>query len=383
MSKKKVAILIYSLGSGGAERVVSILLNELKDVFDIHLVLMNDTIDYDIPKDTKIYYLERSIPEEKGILKLSKLFFLALKYANFCKKHNIKTTLSFMNRPNYINILSKFFGNRSKTVINERAMPSLQYGYNNVQSRINQRLIRWLYPLSDFILSNSIGNSLDLKENFGIDKEIKTIYNPIDIQKTIYLSKLDVDFDFSLFTFITVGRLDEGKNHKLLIDAFKNLQDINTQLVIIGDGLLRDFLSEYIIQENLQNRVFLVGQQKNPYAWLEKSNCFLFGSNHEGFPNVLLEALSCKLPIISTDCKSGPREILCLSDDLNQTLDKIEFCEYGILVPIKNVEFMSEAMKIVLNDFSIRQTYIEKAQNGVKRFEKSSIVKEFELILRD
>ena len=111
--KKKLSILTYSLASGGAERVVSILLEALKDDFDIHLVLMNDTIFYTIPKGIKVAYLEQSDARESGVLKLLKLPYLAFKYKRFCQKNEIAISLSFMNRPNYINTMAKLLGVKS------------------------------------------------------------------------------------------------------------------------------------------------------------------------------------------------------------------------------------------------------------------------------
>jgi N-acetylgalactosamine-N,N'-diacetylbacillosaminyl-diphospho-undecaprenol 4-alpha-N-acetylgalactosaminyltransferase len=119
-----------------------------------------------------------------------------------------------------------------------------------------------------------------------------------------------IDFDFSRFTYITIGRLDIGKNHKMMIDSFSKIKDKNSQLIIIGYGELEDKLNQYIEYLDLENRVFLVGRQENPYKWLHHSDCFLFTSLHEGFPNVILEALACNLSIISTDPNGVVGEIL-------------------------------------------------------------------------
>ena len=105
MNKKNLSILIYSLAGGGAERVVSILLNELKDKYDITLVLMRNKLDYEIPKNIKIHFLEDSNPYENGIVKLLKLPYLGWKYKKFCQYNGIDISLAFMNRPSYVSIL--------------------------------------------------------------------------------------------------------------------------------------------------------------------------------------------------------------------------------------------------------------------------------------
>jgi len=205
--KKNLFILIYSLASGGAERVVSILLNELKDKYNITLVLMNDTIFYDIPKNLQIIYLENSNQNESRIKKLLKLPLLAWKYKKINKSD---ISLSFMNRPNYVNIIAKLMGMKR---------------------------------------GNSKGNAKDLTNNFNI-KKVDIIYNPDG------------------FIFVTVGRLDNGKNHELIIKA---MQDIDAKLYIIGEGELKNNLELTIKSLELKDKVFLLGRQENPYKYLAKS----------------------------------------------------------------------------------------------------------------
>jgi N-acetylgalactosamine-N,N'-diacetylbacillosaminyl-diphospho-undecaprenol 4-alpha-N-acetylgalactosaminyltransferase len=204
--KKNLSILIYSLANGGAERQVSILLQELHKRYNITLVLMNNSIFYEIPENVEVIFLEKSEPFENGIKKLLKLPFLALKYKKLLKEKNIDISLSFMNRPNYVNVLAKLLGSKSKTIISERAMPSLQHK-NGLQGFINKVLIKHLYKKADFVISNSKGNQKDLKENFKIDAEV--IYNMLNFN-------CEKKEKFKKFTFVTVGRLDEGKNQKVL-----------------------------------------------------------------------------------------------------------------------------------------------------------------------
>jgi len=360
--KKKLSILIYSLAGGGAERVVSILLKILQNKFDITLVLMNETIEYDISDGVRVEFLEKSDPKESGLLKLAKLPLLAYKYKQFCKKNSIDISLSFMNRPNYINVLSGV----NCTIINERAMPSLQYGYDSLQSKINKFLIRTLYSKADKVLSNSLGNCDDLVNNFGV-KSVDVIYNLVDIDKIKELALIDVDFDFEPFTFVTIGRLDVGKNHMLMIEAFSRLENIDAQLLIIGDGDLKELLQEKINQLSMEDKIFLLGKQANPYKYLSRSDCFTFSSNHEGFPNVLLEALACDLPIISTDCQSGPREILK--------------GEYGVLTKVSDVDEFYDAMKIMIENENLRHELSIKARNRVKDFNIDIISAEYEKAL--
>ena len=377
LMKKKIAILIYSLASGGAERVVSILLKELKSRYDITLFLMNDTIFYDIPQDIQIIYIEKSDPYENGIFKLLKLPFLGWKYRQLLHKYHIELSISFMVRPNYVNILAQLCSGKVKTIVCERSTLSLQYNYKNLQSIINKRLVK-MYNFADLIVSNSNGNRDDLRRNFQIRSRIKTIYNPLEILQITKLKDEQIEIEKKRFTFITIGRLDEGKNHLLLINAVK---EVDADLWIIGDGYLKEFLVSKMLEFGLEDRVKLLGRQNNPYKFLAQADCFVFGSNHEGFPNVLLEALACDLPVISTDCRSGPREILAPDTDFRFETKEIEFATYGILVPVGDVEKMIEAMKIIYSNRELRERYKQRARKRAKDFDVKEIVKEWEKVI--
>ncbi len=371
MSKKKISILVNDLDSGGAERVVSVLLDMLHSRYDITLFMMHNIIFYNIPKDIKIVIVGNSKLEDSGFIKLLKLPLIAWQY----KKLNIDSSisLSFLSRANYINIFAKLFGMKGRVIVSERSMPSLQYR-GSLQGYINRVLIRLLYNRADIVFANSKGNALDLIENFKI-RDVRVIYNIFNIDRIVNLSNRYAILDSNRFNFITIGRLDEGKNHKLLIDA---IREIDANLYIIGDGVLRDDLVEHIINLGLEDRVFMLGKEKNPYKYLSKADSFLFASNREGFPNVLVEALACGLPVISTDCKSGPREILAPDTDINfQLHTNLEIAKYGILTPINSIDKMIEAMRTIIDNKKLRDEYNKKAINRAKDFDRNRVIDNF------
>jgi len=375
MDRKKIVILINSLESGGAERVVINLLNDFVNRYDCYLILIHQNIFYTLDSRVKILNLNEQ-KNLSGIKKFLRLPILAYKLSKLIKEYKFDQVISFLSRSNYINILSNILI-KHKTIINERAMPSLQYEYG-INGKINKILIKILYPRASLCLSNSYGNMMDLKNNFNVVK-IEYIHNLFNIETIEKLSKKDIEFQKKRFTFVTVGRLDSGKNHKLLIEAVK---DFNADLWIIGDGELKEGLQKYINELNLNDKVYLLGKKENPFSFLSKADCFVFSSNYEGFPNVLVEALACGLPIISTDCQSGPREILAPTSNISfQLNDKIEFAEYGVLTPIKNVEKLKEAMNLMINDENLRKNYQDKAKQRANDFKIEKIIKQYERIL--
>jgi len=365
--KKEVSVLIYSLDSGGAERVVSNLLYELKKFYKIKLILMNNKIFYKIPNDVEIIFLENSNPRENGIKKFLKLPFLAYKYSKI--KSDI--SISFLTRPNYINIMSQLFKN-SKTIISERSLISEEFKSKNLHSRISKCLIKNLYKYSDIVVSLSKGTTYDLKYNYNV-KNVTTIYNLVDIKTINSLLKEKINFNKNKFVFITVGRLVKGKRQDILI---KSIIDINAELWIIGDGEEREQLEELVDELKIKNKVKFFGKQTNPFKFLSKADCFVFASNHESFGNVLVEALACELPIISTDCKSGPREILAPNTEYKELKD-IEIAEYGVLTPVGDVEKMSEAMKMIYEDKTLREKLKSKAKKRANDFSVEKIIKQW------
>ncbi len=131
---------------------------------------------------------------------------------------------------------------------------------------------------------------------------------------------------------LTCGRLSKQKNHRLLIKALSKIRnDINGKLVIIGEGEERTNLEKYISQERLTDHVFLLGWVENPFPYMTICDVFALSSDYEGLGNVLVEALMCGTPIVSTDCPHGPREIL-------------ENGRYGRLVPCGDTNLMAGAI---------------------------------------
>lgn len=373
----RLGILIYSLSGGGAERVVSYLVSYcIKNNIDVHLILMNTSIKYDIPKETNIHYLEKSKASESGIIKALKIPFLAYKYAKLVKKLELTHSLSFLTRPSFVNVLSrKFTKYNYKVITNERAFPSLQYSYKGFQSTFNKKMIKSLYKKSEMVISNSYGNASDLVDNFEVpSKKMQVIHNPIDLEKINKIEPIKGFFDASKFNMVTLGRLDIGKNHIMLIKALHKLQNPLLKLYIFGVGNMQEELEDLINKLDINAQVILMGFDPNPYKYLKSADLFVFGSNHEGFPNVLLEAMACHLPILSTNCQSGPSEIMELKKEKD---NNIMLTDYGILTPIKHVDAMAKGMDYFVSHKEFIQDCIKNGQKRIKDFEKDRILKEY------
>lgn len=377
----KIAVFIYSLGGGGAERVVSQLIPYLENNgFDVYLVLMNNTCVYPFETKNKPFFLENSKTTESNVMKFLKIPFLAYKYHIFLKKNKINKSFSFLTRPGFISVLTKWFNKKRTIIISERSNSSLQYGNHNLQSWINNFLIKELYPKADLIIANSNGNAQDLITNYNVPRyKITTIYNPISLEAIFAIEPKKDFFDTNYFNLVSVGRLDKGKNHQLLIKSLEFFKLQKVRLYIFGDGILKTELEKTIQDLKLENYVFLMGFESNIYKYLKAADLFVFSSNHEGFPNVILEAMACELPIVSTNCPSGPNEIFKVNTDYDFSDNVVT--DYGILVPRNNIKKMVEAINILMQNKKYYQNCKTQVVKRVEDFEANKILDEFKLHL--
>ena len=375
----RLGILIYSLTGGGAERVVSYLVSYcVKNNIEVQLIMMNTTIRYDLPEGVNIHYIEKSKASERGVNKALKIPLLAYKYSKLAKELKLTHSLSFLTRPNFINIIaSKLTSYKFKVITNERSFPSLQYSYKGFQSTFNKKLITFLYKKSELVISNSTGNANDLVDNFEVpSSKMKVINNPIDIDKINNIAPIESFFDSTYYNIITLGRLAPGKNHKMLIEAIHLCQNPLLRLYIFGVdeiGEYQDDLKLLIEELGLKNQVFLMGFTPTPHQYLKAADLFMFGSNHEGFPNALLESMACETPILSTNCQSGPSEIM----KLETVKEDIMITDYGVLVPIKNTELMAKGINYFLDNKNYAEKCIANSKIRIKDFEKDNILKEY------
>ena len=378
---KKIVIFINSLDGGGAERVISTLLNNLVEKYECHLILMENKISYELDSRINIISLDEK-SNQNGIVKLLRLPIISYKLSKVIKKHNFSQITSFLYRANYVNILAKYLS-KHKCIISERIAPSSMYEDKSISSTISKFLIRNLYNKADKIIPVSKAIENDLIKNFGIYIKQEVIYNPYNIEQIEQLSIENVSYEIDRKkSIITVGSLGKRKNHSLLINAFSKIDDKEYKLYILGKGKEESNLKSLVSELRLNERVIFLGFDNNPYKYLSKCGIFVLASNSEGFPNVLAEAMICGCSVISTDCLSGPREILAPNSDLRFQLENnIELSEYGILTPIKNVEKIKEAMNLLIDDESLRNKYQDKAKQRANDFRIEKIIKQYEEII--
>lgn len=290
-------------------------------------------------------------------LKPRKLFFSNLRprilkylpaFASYLKSHQPDIVLSAFREINLVTLLASHLVNVPVgIVISEHTVWSLKNS-----DKKNKRKRKWLFSyakLSELyseasgIVAVSEGVAKDVSSAINMEKKkISVIYNPIVSSDLISLSKEAVNHpwikDKKYPVILGVGRLSAQKNFSLMVKAFARVKKYRqSKLIILGDGKERSNLQRLIQEYSLFDDVDLPGFISNPYAFMSKVDIFALSSIAEGLPTVLIEALACGCPVVSTDCPSGPAEIL-------------EYGKYGPLVPMNDEKALAEAIISVLDD---------------------------------
>jgi len=315
---------------------------------------------------------------------------------NIKKELGIDTTLSLLSGPNFINILTR---KNDKVVVSVRNFVSKSS--KGFYGKVYNLIMKKLYNKADTIVVVSEAIKKDLVKNFGLNiHKIKVVYNPYDIEKIQKLSteKLDQShsYIFNNPTIITAGRISEQKGQWHLLRAFKKVKEMvpNAELVILGKGDLVDYIQNLARDLNIANNVHLLGFQSNPFKFISKSAVYVSSSLYEGFPNAMCEAMASGVPVISSDCKSGPREILGPNTSIDKVLDEIEYAEYGVLIPLfdgnlyqaksslNHAEIkLYESIVAMIENKAINSKYKTASLTRIKDFSKEKIIEDWIRIL--
>tara|TARA_B110000858_G_scaffold155322_1_gene177365 strand:- start:385 stop:1485 length:1101 start_codon:yes stop_codon:yes gene_type:complete len=302
--KKKILIFIPSIEDGGVEKnlfEVSSYLN--KNKISLEILTCNNNMSVKFSKGIKFtgsknVFWQKQYKSIKYIVCLFLLFFYLIN-----KK---KKPLVFAFQANiYAVIIAKILN--TKIITRSNSAPS---GWS--QNIIKKLVYKFLINLADDVMVNSIEFKKSFEKKFN--RQVTCIYNPFNksfIRNKLKDKKKIKFFKKNYLNIITVGRLTDQKDHLTLLKAIKLLKpDFKIRVGIIGKGNTKKLLHSFILENKLQDKVKLLGYTDNPFPYIKKSNIVILTSKFEGLPNILLEAQYLKKYIISTNCPTGPEEIL-------------------------------------------------------------------------
>ena len=401
-----ILMLIPNLNYGGTQRVFHNLSVEFSKKYRVVECVFNLDNGYDFKTGQEIISLDVS----GGTTMLSKLykFYLRCKRLRRLKKQLRPTAcISYLEGADYVNIMSR---------ADERIICCLHgsklYDENirGLLGRIRMSfLIPFLYKRADSIVTVSHGIFLEMTMHFGINPgNVHNIPNFFYSNQITSLSNERIAepfsgiFDSSEPVFITVGRLVSQKNQIALINlaALYNKRR-KAKWIVIGDGELLPILSSkaeklglkvysYLKNEELIDcDIYFLGYQENPYSFIAESDWFILTSSWEGFPMVIGEAMACGAPVISTDCQTGPREMLSDNFTHDTVLENCQSVEYGILMPLINestdLEMMNrlvDQLAELVSEKSIQHKYKELGLKRIQQFSPEVLMSKWMNVLK-
>jgi len=398
-----VAIVINCLEKGGAQKIASILFEHLNNLSDNTrlIVIDKDISGFYLPRDHwngKIVILGKTRSDSLTLFKILSFPVSAITFFRILKKLKIKVIISFMERANILTLLTS---SKYKRIISIRNYAPFFFEKKSILKRIFIKIsYKTLLKRADIINFNSIESALAFQKLFNIrNDKVSIIFNLCDVEAIRKASAISVFDNVSSAPenyLVTVGRLVLNKCHSRLIRAFSVLAGRypHMNLVIVGGGPLYHKLVQLTSDLGLKGRVFFVGPKDNPFPYVKRSKFFILSSRNEGFPNVLLEAMALGLPVISTDCSSGPRELLYPESDPLVKTSTLQLAPYGILVPSFIRGFLSsnipitqkelvlaQAMKLLLDDESLYHKYASASKARILDFLPEKILPQwFELL---
>lgn len=326
--ERHISLFIPSLRGGGAERVTVLLANGLASKgYKVDLVVCSGGGAYANDVDSRVNFITL------GTSRVITALFPLLRYLVRVKPYAL---ISAMGHANVVAILAKILS-RSSTKFLVVEHNTFSKAETNLKSRLLKPFIKLLYPFADYIAGVSKGVAKDFSKTLKIsENRIHVLYNPVVSIKLKELMLHEPSHPWFLDggdpVFVGIGRLTKQKDFESLINAFAIVnQSQKSRLVIFGEGELRTQLESQISRLSLNERISLPGFVSNPFSHLRSSAAFVLSSRWEGLPTVLIEALACGASVVSTDCPSGPEEIL-------------EGGRWGQLVPVGDVPALASAM---------------------------------------
>lgn len=363
MKKVKILFFIYQMGGGGAARTLLNIINNLdRTKFNPLLVTLNFNGTYEAALQSDVRFIKLSTKRLRGAI---------FPLAKIIRQEKVDIVFSTIPNVNTIAIIAKLFSfTKAKNVIREADNLG-----GNLRTNLKLLAFGMIYKLSNQVISLSEGVKNNLVHRYKVKREnIKVIYNPVDlkaINDKITHGQLDPEhkklFDTTDKVIITAGRLVEQKDHRTLLRAFSKVNHhIKSQLILLGEGPLKERLLQEAASLNISDRVHFLGFQNNPYIYFKHADLFVLSSKHEGFSHVIAEALAAGTPVVSTNCPSGPSEVL--SDG-----------EYGLLCKVGNADDLAEKTLevLTLNDEQVNSA-VRAGFNRAHDFAAEKIVQQYE-----
>ena len=363
---KKLFFLINTLEIGGAEKILTEMVNNLdKSKYDITLCTLYDIEDYKKRLNPDVHY--------KNLIKIKNTFIRrALVYLiSYVLPESLVHRLLIGNK--YDVEIAFLEGIPTKIISGSGNKDSRKYAWVHIDlyntfgdGRLHKNIEKQKkrYKKFDRIVCVSESVKSGFIKRFEIDEKLIVKYNILNDEDIIKKAE-EGHIKKDKFRIVTVGRVTEQKGFDRLLKVFKNLigDGFDGELLIVGDGIQRAELEEYALNNNISSNVFFLGMCDNPYKYMKSADLIVFPSRAEGYSTVVCEAVILGMPVVATDC-AGMREILGDS-------------EYGLVVENTDNAILSGVKKMIY-DRELRESYSNAAKMRKKDFSMQRRIKELE-----
>lgn len=357
IKSKKIAIISNSLGIGGAERFSGILSTMLFDLgFEVHTIIIENYVSY--PFDGELYNLGEICKNDNSIIRKFKKGYLLYHYL---KENKIDTIIDNRTRNFFVRewITKCIYGSRKILYVVQTSILDMYFFRSKFLNQIFFKKSQKIVCVAKAIEDN-------VKTSFGLEN-VTTIFNPFSLNRE---EEVSIDKSFENF-FLYFGRLDEKqKNLLFLIESFSKSQVFQKgyKLLLIGDGESKEAIENKIKALNMEEYILMLPFTNNVHQYVVNAKATVLTSNYEGFPLSIVEALALGTPVISTDCETGPREVL--KNKYN-----------GLLIEPNDIDKFSEAFKAFIQDDFLYTTCKKNTKSSVAHLSKENLQKQWLKIL--
>lgn len=360
--RRTYVFVINSMGSGGAERVLVNLLEAMSEQrrsqTSVHVVLL------DRGEETRALpsSVEKHVLDSRGSLVRS-----IVGLSGQLRRIKPDLVVSFLVRANVASsLVCRSLGIPSVLCERMHLSSHLAGRYSGLRLVAARTLPRLAYRFASRLVGVSQGVTDDMIAQFGADpRRTDTLVNPFDLSAIERDSREPPEFDLPDRFIVAAGRLEPAKAMDELIDAYL-VSGVEPALVILGEGSELSKLQARVDAAGAAGRIQMPGYARNPFAIMARAEAYVSASTNEGFPNAMVEAMALGLPVIATDCQSGPAEILAGVSRLG--CRGATFADHGILVPEHDVRALSEAIGAVIGDPAKRADYAARARLRAQDF---------------